>query len=354
MANPGSGIFFRVDGGRSVGMGHVMRCLSLARILRERYRYAVSFCMNQDEVGISRVQSLGFPVVRVGADDFYGAAQGEALIIDLPGGAPAEVVRSLRAEHPQTLMVLMDGTCSGRLEADLVISPLERLPDASSWTGFRGQRYEGPAYAIVDPAFAQIPRRTTSVVDVPHLLVTMGASDPCGLTLQALRALDAMPEVFHTTVAVGPAFLHDPILQSWLTGARRHYEIRREDSLLDLMTVSDLAVVSFGTTVYELAAAGLPAIALSISEDHAQSAEIFAGHGSLITLGLFSSVTSEKIKDAVQQLINDPAPRLAMTKRGQSLVDRHGAERVAELLVSRIKDKRTSRTEERIGTSQRA
>ena len=87
MANPGSGIFFRVDGGRSVGMGHVMRCLSLARILRERYRYSVSFCMNQDEVGISRVQSLGFPVVRVGADDFYGAAEGEALIIDLPSGA---------------------------------------------------------------------------------------------------------------------------------------------------------------------------------------------------------------------------------------------------------------------------
>jgi spore coat polysaccharide biosynthesis protein SpsF len=345
MANSNRGIFFRVDGGRSVGMGHVVRCLWLASALRDTYDNPVSFCMAQDDIGISMVQSRGWPVLRVAAEEL-GGVEGDALIVDLPGGVSAEAVRALRQRNPRRLVVLMDGTCTGRMEADLVVSPIERLPDPSSWQGFRGQRYEGSAYAILDPAFARVPRRVSSVVREPRILVSMGGSDPYGLTLQALRALDTMPdtmpdgmeEPFHVTVAIGPAFLHDEKLRTWLADARRQYECRREDSLLDLMVNSDLALVSFGTTVYELAAAGLPAIALSITEDHAQSAEVFAQYGSLMHLGLFSNVSDEQIQSAVRELLNSQQLRLGMAQRGQALVDGKGAERVAKLLVARIQE----------------
>jgi spore coat polysaccharide biosynthesis predicted glycosyltransferase SpsG len=339
MANSNRGIFFRVDGGRSMGMGHVVRCLWLANALRDMYGNPVSFCMAQDDIGISTVQSRGWPVLRVASEEL-GGVEGEALIIivDLPGGVSAEAVRALRQRNPRTLVVLMDGTCTGRIEADLVVSPIERLPDPLSWRGFRGQRYEGPAYAILDPAFARVPRRLSSVVREPRVLVSMGGSDPCALTLQALRALDNMEEEFHATIAVGPAFLHEAELEAWLAGARRQYECRREDSLLDLMVNSDLALVSFGTTVYELAAAGLPAIALSITEDHAQSAEVFAQGGSLMHLGLFSVISAAQIQSAVRELLNGQQLRLAMAQRGQALVDGKGAERVAKLVVARIQE----------------
>ncbi len=359
MANSNRGIFFRVDGGRSMGMGHVVRCLWLASALRENYgneAYGnpVSFCMDQDDIGISAVRSRGWPVIRVAAEDL-GGGEGDALIIiiDLPGGVSAEAVRSLRRKNPQSVIVLMHGSCTGRIEADVIVSPIERLPDPSSWRGFRGQRYEGPAYAIVDPAFARVPRRSSSVVREPRILVSMGGSDPCGLTLQALRALDSMSESFHVTVAIGPAFLHEEELRTWLAGARRQYECRREDSLLDLMVNSDLALVSFGTTVYELAAAGLPAIALSITEDHAQSAEVFAHGGSLMHLGLFSSISAAQIQSAVRELLHDEQLRLGMAKRGQALVDGKGAERVAKLLMAKIREQDVSRPDGGIGTAHR-
>ena len=342
-------------------MGHVVRCLWLASALRDTYDKPISFCMAQDDIGISVVQSRGWPVLRVAPEEF-GGVEGDALviinIIDLPGGASAEAVRALRQRNPRSLVVLMDGTCTGRIEADLVVSPIERLPDPSAWQGFRGQRYEGPAYAILDPAFARVPRRLSSLVREPRILVSMGGSDPYGLTLQALRALDTMPdsmeEPFHVTIAVGPAFLHEVELRTWLAGARRQYETRREDSLLDLMVNSDLALVSFGTTVYELAAAGLPAIALSITEDHAQSAEVFAQYGSLMHLGLFSHVSDEQIRSAVRELLNSPQLRLGMAQRGQALVDGKGAERVAKLLVARIQERGKSQEEGGIGTTHRA
>jgi len=336
MTNSNRGIFFRVDGGRSMGMGHVVRCHWLASALRETYGHPASFCMDQDDIGISAVQSRGWPVLRVAAEEL-GGVEGDALIIDLPEGVSAEAVRSLRQRNPQSLVVLMHGTCTGRIEADLIVTPIARLPDPSSWRGFRGQRYEGPAYAILDPAFARVPRCPSIVVLEPRILVSMGGSDPYGLTLQVLRALDSMlEEPFHVTVAIGPAFLHEVELRTWLAGARRRYECRREESLLDLMVNSDMALVSFGTTVYELAAAGLPGIALSITEDHAQSAEVFAQGGSLMHLGLFSAISAAQIQSAVRELMNNQQLRLGMAQRGQQLVDGKGADRVAKLLVAKI------------------
>ena len=163
-----------------------------------------------------------------------------------------------------------------------------------------------------------------------------------------------MAEEFHVTIAVGPAFLHEAELQSWLAGARRQYECRREDSLLDLMVNSDLALVSFGTTVYELAAAGLPAIALSITEDHAQSAEVFAQSGSLMHLGLFSAISAAQIQSAVRELLHGEQLRLRMARRGQALVDGKGAERVAKLLLAKISEHSIFRAEGGIGTTHRA
>jgi spore coat polysaccharide biosynthesis predicted glycosyltransferase SpsG len=336
-----------------MGMGHVVRCLWLASALRKSYGNPISFCMEQDDIGIAAVQSRGWPVLQVAAGEL-GGTSADALIIDLPGGLSAEAVCSLRQENPRSVIVLMDGTCTGRIEADLVVSPIERLPESSSWRGFRGQRHEGPEYAIVDPAFARVPKRTSIMVRHPRILISMGGSDPYGLTLQVLRALDGMQEQFHVTVAVGPAFLHEIELRTWFESARRKYESRREDSLLDLMVNSDFALVSFGTTVYELAATGLPAIALSITEDHAQAAEIFVKGGSLIHLGLFSTISSAEIQSEVRELLNGPQLRLGMAQRGQALVDGKGAERVAKLLLARIYERGISRPEGEIGTTHRS
>ncbi len=354
MANSKQGIVFRVDGGRSVGMGHIVRCHWLANAVRHSYSGPVSFYMNQDDIGIGIVQSHGWPVLQI-APEYLGGSKGNSLItvIDLPGGVSSEAVRSLRERNPRGLVVLMDGTCTGRIEADLVVSPIERLPEPSAWQGFLGERYEGPAYAILDPAFARAPRRLPGTVSKPRILVCMGGSDPYGLTLQALRALDKMEEESCVTIAVGPAFLHEAALRTWLAAARRQYECKREDSLLDLMVNSELALVSFGTTVYELAAAGLPAVALSITEDHAESAEVFAQGGSLIHLGLYSAISETQIQNVVRELLHDQQRRLTMAQRGQALVDGKGAERVAELLLAKISEHSGFGLEGGIGTTHR-
>jgi spore coat polysaccharide biosynthesis predicted glycosyltransferase SpsG len=260
----------------------------------------------------------------------------DLLIVDLPGGVSRNYMTTLRRADPNRLLVLFDGTCDGRLDADLVVTPLERLAAPSNWVDFGGLRYQGPEYAILDAAYSGLPQRVIDPNRTPTVLVTMGGADPFGLTLQALQAMDSMPGNFHTIVALGPAFAKENEVGDWLPHATRSYELRRDASLARLMVASDLAVVSFGTSAYELAAAGLPAIALCISPDHVEAAEIFARGGSMISAGLWSTVSRERLSTMVHELLSNVEARMTMARAGQALIDGNGARRVADLLVAAL------------------
>ena len=58
-------IYIRADGGKSIGMGHIMRTLTLAREF-EKYGYDVVYlCQNKCEYmsGINKVMDSGFNVI---------------------------------------------------------------------------------------------------------------------------------------------------------------------------------------------------------------------------------------------------------------------------------------------------
>src|SRR5262249_54719875 len=55
-------VLMRCDGGAEIGFGHVRRCLSVARALRDREGYGVRFAMEEDEVATKTVEAAGFPI----------------------------------------------------------------------------------------------------------------------------------------------------------------------------------------------------------------------------------------------------------------------------------------------------
>lgn len=327
----------RADGGHTLGIGHLARCLALAETLRSAHGIGSHFYLYQDDSGAALIEGRGWPLVRLDSDRPDVIPPGDdLLVVDMPGGVSAGYVETLRHAEQRRLIAIFDGTCDGRLGADLVISPIERMPDENQWRGFRGQRYEGLAYAILAPEYTDLPRRVVDEGHTPHVLVTMGGADPYGLTLQAMESLDSMPDDFQTTVTIGPAFSNAKKIDDWVRGSRRPYEIKRERGLASLMITSDLAVTSFGTTAYELAAAGLPSVALCITPDHVAAADLFARGGTMISAGLFSSVSRDRLANMVHELLSDPPRRSMMAKAGQSRVDGQGARRVADLVAAAI------------------
>ena len=90
------------------------------------------------------------------------------------------------------------------------------------------------------------------------------------------------------------------------------------------MRRADLALAAFGVTAYELAAFGVPALYLCLSEDHALSASAFEQAGIGMSLGVAETTPDEIIASSVRQLLNDATRRREMRAAGLMTIDGEG------------------------------
>ena len=101
--------------------------------------------------------------------------------------------------------------------------------------------------------------------------------------------------------------------------------------------------MSFGVTAFELAALGVPALYLALSEDHARSASAFEEAGIGKVLGVGRVLRADDIARIVWELIRDDEKRRDMRAGGLALVDGRAAERIAADLSAALASARTAR-----------
>jgi len=194
----------------------------------------------------------------------------------------------------------------------------------------------GPRYAPLRPAFWKRPARDVRE-RVEALLVSTGGTDPGGLGVSLVRALDALPFDFRLDVVVGP-FSEGGALDAAARGGRREVRLHLHPSasaMRDLVLEAGVAVSAGGQTLYELAWAGCPAVAFELAPNQALNVRELARAGVIVSAGtvgapdFFARVTA-----AVTTLLRRPELRRELGDAGQALVDGRGALRVAESLLN--------------------
>jgi spore coat polysaccharide biosynthesis protein SpsF len=212
---------------------------------------------------------------------------------------------------------------------------------ALDWTGSHTLPRLGWEWAILglNPG-ATVKARDASRSPRPTVLVAMGGSDPCGLTLRTAKALAVLDQVFRIRFVIGTGMKDAQKVARGLVALKKNYEtVEGADDLAIEYANADVALCAFGVTAYELAASGIPAIYLGLGDDHVASASAFADAGMGISLGLAAKVSDAEIARNVQWLLNKPNVRREMRNAGLSLMDGQGAARIAtdlaRALVSR-------------------
>jgi spore coat polysaccharide biosynthesis protein SpsF len=374
-------VIVRCDGNAAIGMGHVSRCLALAEELRDTHGCTVFFAVRGEKsAGAAAVRAAGYAVVPIIAGDRadYGGELRElaashdasAVVCDVRDGLSRASLDSIR-ERDMCAVSIDDGT-DRRLAADLAFYPPAPQVEEMDWSGFTGERYAGWNWVLLRREFtggsipgASGPRARGAsgprAYDVSgarafqasgsgsaeslalhesespaiDILVTMGGSDPAGMTEFAVGALDLLPMPLAVRIVVGPAFRRAEPLIDAIARSKHAVQIARAPaSLAPLMRASRMAVASFGVTAYELAACGVPAVHVCLTADHARSSGAFAREGAAVTAGVFGEVTPEQIAGAVRRLMGAAGRRGQMAKRASQLVDGRGAERVAALVAA--------------------
>ena len=356
-------VLFRVDAGRVPGLsfGHAFRCMALAQRLRDRHGAEVGFLMGDNPDGVRVVRDRGFQIETTVRDADMEAAKIEQMgadlvVFDLPEPAawPLARIRNGRA------VAVLDDTGGKRLDADLVVNgsvvpELRRYPFRHPGTEY----LLGPEFCVLGGDFdAARPRAHARTVD--RLLVTLGGSDPAGLTAPVVRALAQASPSIRADVVLGPGFVGAGEIRAIAATADAQTMVHEAvPSLAEMMRRADLAIAAGGRTAYELAATGTPAILIASHPAEAPVVRAFERLGTCLAMpdadpAADPGAMAAYLQAALSSLSADVARRTRMSRMGQAAVDGRGRDRVAaalaELLNRRPTGNAPGRRLQRTGT----
>lgn len=339
----------RCDASPSIGLGHLVRCLALAEVLRDEQSFGITFITHPSEVATQMIaeQRHRHTLLKAGCDDWEQVEQyllktkADVLILDVRDGINRDTIKNLR-QKTKSLLVDIDDAEEKRLECDWVFFPPVPQVEKLAWSTLHGELKSGWNWVLLRLQFQQAHRnqiqskRTTSLI--PRLLVTMGGSDPAGMTLKAVRALREVKAPFHAIFVLGASFCHETAFWKELNNVSFPHEIQRSvHAMADLMSSCDLALACFSITAYELAATGVPAIYLSLTDDHLQSSLTFVQEGIGISLGHHERVTDLAITKTVEEILIDTPLRVTMSQRALVCCDGLGARRISQVISESLK-----------------
>ena len=338
---PGGFAIIRCDGGGNFGYGHVKRMVALARALRDCECIGVSFALNGSDDALAPIRRAGFEARRISsAGDFAAlvkAQKPELVIMDGRTGPTRLEAEALRRDV--TLMAVIDDGSDLRLACDFAYYPPVPQAFALGWTGARTVPRIGWQWALLGLNPHLTPARAQGYR--PTLLVAMGGSDPQGLTMRAARALAPLEGNFRIRFVIGSGMQEARKVAAGIVAMKSNYEtVEGADDLSTEYAAADLALCAFGVTAYELAAFGVPAIYLGLTDDHARSAAAFGAAGMGAPLGAAAQVTDEEILGAVRALMNNATRRREMRAMGLATLDGGGAARIAADLAQALREEK--------------
>jgi len=341
IAGRGALALIRCDGGGAFGYGHVKRMVALARALRDREGVGATFVVNGTESACEPVRRAGFAVSLLDASLELLIARHKPDLLLLDGREGPTRYELAKLSGHVGLTAVIDDAAERRLAADVAYySPVPQAL-ALDWRSSRCEPRIGWEWSL--SGLSQVAPVVRPPSARPTLLVTMGGSDPFGLTLRCARALAQLEPVFRARFVIGPGMAEPGVVARQIVALSENFAtVEGADDLATEYVGADLALAAFGVTAYELAAFGVPALYLCLSDDHARSAAAFEQAGIGVSLGVAHTTSDDVIADSVRQLLLDGAQRRQMRAAGLMTIDGDGPARVASDLATLLANRRAS------------
>lgn len=318
-------IMFRTVGKRSVGMGHVYRCLTLAYKLTG---HEVVFAASADsDIGIEKIKESNFNVIRITDDEHFAK-----VLEDEKPDILVNDILDTTSEYMQMVgkyvkrVVNFEDVGSGAKYADAVINALYEKGDK-----LHNEYYGSKYFCIRDEFLEEHPKEFSEKAE--NVLVIFGGADPSDLTGRLYGICKdlhkSFPDVkFHFLLGFAYPYA-DRIVTAEGDNVFVHKDVKRVSSYMSKM---DLAITSQGRTVYELASMGVPAIVLAQNDREAK--HVFAGiQNGFINLGIGSQIDDETVVSTISWLISTPNVRREMRKLQLQKDFSKGHERVIKLIM---------------------
>lgn len=334
-------LIIRADASAAIGTGHIMRCLALAQAcrragLRAIFAHAETTSSLERRLGQEDFESRRVDFVRGSAGDAACTVQlardlGATWIVADGYCFDAGWQRQIR-DAGLRLLVIDDYGQAAHYHANIVLNQ-NLSADAALYASRDADTrlLLGPRYALLRQEFLArggVPRVMSGLAR--RVLVTLGGSDPDNVTSAVLRVLRAVSGL-EVVVVIGGSNPHRATVESLVCECNSTATwVRAVVDATDmpaLMEWADVAITAGGSTLWELAYLGLPALVLVLAENQAPATCALTG------LGIVEFVAAPgQLSVMLPALLADTCRRGEISARARELVDGRGGERAVAAL----------------------
>lgn len=346
-------LVIRADASPTLGLGHVVRSLVLARQWRDSGGYPVLLTRWDEPRGRALAEGAGIPwrVLPGGCDTAQACLQCcEEMGVQHSARSPSWVVLDVpqlsreRVHEWQALgfrvAVIEDAPSAGGAAAQVLINPNPRVGDEGlKLLQTRQRQLLGTDFVMLHaPVGASARTNRFCAEPAQHVLISMGAADPMHLTETVLALLRQHVNTdVEVQVVAGPLFARERVAALAHSLDSRTVLLAAPESLQTAIEWADVAILCGGNTLWEACFAGCPVASFAHNELQARILRRMDGDGELLFLGCATDLDVSAAARRLQSMLISTGLRRSLSRRAQQLIDGRGAERVvAELRRSAV------------------
>ena len=337
-------LLFCTHGSQKSGIGHLMRCQALAQAAAEQ-GITSWFMVNaeaeklivQRHFWTGRVIRAVSQEVELAKQIQETATQHSAIAIIVDGYDFSESLLKQVANSSVPMVLLDDILQLGYQYADIICNPAgEHWREQYAGANADASLCLGPQYRLLRREFTGLDllplnRRTS-------LTISMGGSDPSGLTLPILRQLTKVLPDAPFRVVTGPGYQDSAMLalKSFMANSESAIQhIHNSQDIADIWNNARLAVVAAGGSQFELVACHTPTVLICMAENQHGASEQAKQQGWCRVIDVQERLNTDELASQVEALWRDENALTDMQNLAGSQAIIDGADQLLTAIIKK-------------------
>jgi len=340
-------LFIRVDASLQIGWGHLIRCFSLASMLRDLFQ--VEFIIKDEKAVFDFLKKENFLVHLIPSDvdclseiEFIKKIVNEKSIL-LLDGYPFDLSYQNSLKKSCNKLVCIDDVNPGKFNVDLIINhnvyaPLEK---------YCGPLYMrtclGVDYALLRQEFFEAhSKKKLAVNKIGKILICMGGADVSGQTFRFLKVLSKLnnEKLFITAVVAqtGEDYqkIYDWVIKNHL---EKNILLKTGLNARDIsneMIGNDLIVCPASVIALEACVVGIPMITGIIADNQIKNAKYLEDSNLAINFSWFKDIDADTLGQKIGKVIKDVDKLNEIRVNQKKIIKRNPKENLRQVFLSLV------------------
>lgn len=348
-------VYVRTDANSTIATGHMMRCITVSKKMRERGQNVVFLVSDENSVFLLKDSEFDYIVLNTcwkclgSADEIRKMKSILINEYDKSFNKPLLIVDSYYVDNSYfnqlkdySRIAYFDDLANEVYNVDYLINYnifSNTIDYENMYMTKKTKCFIGPKYTPLREQFSfDVSRCFFIPSDEKRLsvLLTCGGGDNINILENFINAiLDRDNRFVNFIIVIGLYNNNYRKLQKIIQRNQNISLMYNVKDMADVMKCCDLAISSAGTVLYECASTGLPTIFFSLADNQLLDAECFGNIPGMYYIGDIREKKEEKIStilSIMDDLINNPNERMEMSMNMRRIIDGDGANRIANAL----------------------